>query len=66
MLDILFTYQILTFVSTTCTGRQMGDWKEAADSHFKAGEHMHAITIMGDRAWVEQLIDSIRQLPKCD
>eukprot|EP01079_Euglenida_sp_SAG-EU17-18_P011137 gene11137-300_t len=45
---------------------EMGDWKEAADSHFKAGEHMHAITIMGDRAWVEQLIDSIRQLPKTE
>eukprot|EP01004_Peranema_trichophorum_P002730 NODE_1765_length_1818_cov_66.009440_g1496_i0.p1 GENE.NODE_1765_length_1818_cov_66.009440_g1496_i0~~NODE_1765_length_1818_cov_66.009440_g1496_i0.p1 ORF type:complete len:562 (+),score=141.20 NODE_1765_length_1818_cov_66.009440_g1496_i0:104-1687(+) len=43
---------------------ETGDWQEAADMWVQSGDYMRAITIMGERGWLDPLIDVCRQLNK--
>eukprot|EP01006_Ploeotia_vitrea_P032643 TRINITY_DN64821_c0_g1_i1.p1 TRINITY_DN64821_c0_g1~~TRINITY_DN64821_c0_g1_i1.p1 ORF type:complete len:1202 (-),score=127.96 TRINITY_DN64821_c0_g1_i1:106-3711(-) len=43
-----------------------GEWQEAAKMWFEAGDFMKAIKIMGDRGWLDTLIDVCRQLNKTE
>lgn len=43
---------------------ETGDWQEAADMWVQSADYMRAIMIMGDRGWLDSLIDVCRQLNK--
>jgi intraflagellar transport protein 122 len=45
---------------------EIGDWQEAAQMWVQSGDHMRAIGIMGERGWLDTLIEVCRQLPKSE
>jgi len=45
---------------------ETGDLQEAAQMWVQSGDHLRAITIMGERGWMEPLVDVCRQLPKSE
>eukprot|EP01013_Petalomonas_cantuscygni_P002133 TRINITY_DN12163_c0_g1_i1.p1 TRINITY_DN12163_c0_g1~~TRINITY_DN12163_c0_g1_i1.p1 ORF type:complete len:1301 (+),score=344.82 TRINITY_DN12163_c0_g1_i1:249-4151(+) len=45
---------------------EVGDWHEAAVTWAAAGDNMRAIFIMGDRGWLDPLLNICRALPKSD
>eukprot|EP01002_Notosolenus_urceolatus_P013184 NODE_43_length_3237_cov_15.831556_g34_i0.p1 GENE.NODE_43_length_3237_cov_15.831556_g34_i0~~NODE_43_length_3237_cov_15.831556_g34_i0.p1 ORF type:complete len:1042 (+),score=386.07 NODE_43_length_3237_cov_15.831556_g34_i0:156-3128(+) len=45
---------------------ETGEWHEAALTWVTSGDYLRAIIIMGDRGWMENLIEVCRTLPKTE
>lgn len=45
---------------------ETGDWRAAVELWLAAGDAVRAVTIYGDRGWLDDLIELVRSMDKYD